>query len=271
MNPSEPLKPNREIAQYISPLALARISFPGLFKAEWIALFSVRYTYVTLLVGGFAAFGIAVLTAVSWSTDLNPPPLVDAPLQGLLFAQIAAVLIGASLYARENSSGSLRTQFSAAPRRVTIVLTKALALMASSFTLGAVLVALSLVASAAVYTVSGHTVTLEPTKILTTILGSGALLALTSVLGLAIATITRSEAFTVSIVLVLLVIVPTLLGVAGADQAWAAVTADLMFANATNALVGGVSSNIPHDVVVSAAWPAAALAFGAALVWRRDA
>jgi ABC-2 type transport system permease protein len=259
---------------YRSSLRTARVTFPRLVQAEWVALFSLRSTYITLVVGGFLAFALAAYTASSWAGETASAPFTDTPSQGTMFAQIAAVLVGAALYARENTTGSLRTQFAAAPRRVSILLAKATALFVAAFVLGAILVALILTASAILYSGAARDVDLDPTTLASLVVGGGALLALTSVLGLGIATIVRSEALTITIVLVVLLVLPMLLTLAEPNLPWAVTVSDLMFGNASSVLLTPItelSATVARNLTTVIAWPTVALALGTLLVARRDA
>jgi ABC-2 type transport system permease protein len=192
----------------------------------------------------------------------------------MVFAQIAAVLVGAALYARENVTGSVRTQFAAAPRRVSILLAKATALSIAAFVLGAILIALILTASAVLYSSAAREARLDPTTLVSLVIGGGALLAFTSVLGLGIATLVRSEALTITIVLVMLLVLPMLLLLAEPNLPWAATASNLMFGKASNILLSPIvelNAATVRGLATTIAWPAVTLALGVGLVARRDA
>lgn len=262
------------VPPYRSQAGPARITFGRLVRAETIALFSLRSTHVVLLIGGGLSFALSFLATLSFSASgLTEAPFFSFATIGLLFAQIAATMTGAGLYAKEHSSGSLRTQFAAAPRRVRTMLAKAATLFVSIFVLGVILLVLSLAASAVVFVVGGRTIAFDLGVLLPIVVGGAAVLALTSVLGLGVAAIVRSEALTITIVLVLLLVLPVLLTLA-AEQEWARVLSDLMFSHATATLtqpIDAVRDVLARDILITIAWPAAALAIGTAAVARRDA
>ena len=272
--PAPSSTPGAVIPPYRSQIGPARITFGRLVRAETIALFSLRSTYVVLLIGGGLSFAISLLATLAFSASgITEAPFSSFATIGLLFAQIAATMTGAGLYAKEHSSGSLRTQFAAAPRRVRTMLAKATTLFVSVFVLGVALLVISLAASAVVFATTGRTVSLDAGTLLPVVVGGGAVLALTSVLGLGVAAILRSEALTIAIVLVLLLVVPVLLTLA-ADQEWARVLSELMFSHTTATLtkpIDLVGDVLLRDALVSIAWPAAVLAIGATAVARRDA
>lgn len=261
------------VTPYESKMRQARISFPRLLRAEWQALSSVRYTWITLVLGG----GLALLTSVSaafiWAPLADGPPLADALTQGTFFAQLAALMVGSSLFAREYSSGSLRTQFAAVPKRTSLMFAKATVLLATMFAFGLVLVFATLAASALIYSLAGREQGQDVGTILRVALGGSTLLALTGILGLGIAMIVRSEPVTIAIVLLLLLVIPVLLTLAGPGT-WLDVLSDLMFASAgrvltTPAETWGLGSF--RDLLVTVAWPAGALGAGLLAVTRRDA
>jgi len=272
--PGSPATSGAVVPPYRSQVGPARITFGRLVRAETIALFSLRSTYVVLLIGGGLTFAISLLATLAFTASgLTEAPFFSFATIGLLFAQIAATMTGAGLYAKEHSSGSLRTQFAAAPRRVKTMLAKATTLFVSVFVLGVVLLVVSLAASAVVFAATGRTVGLDAGILVPLVLGGATVLALTSVLGLGVAALVRSEALTIAIVLVLLLVVPVLLTLA-ADQEWVRVISELMFSHTTATLTTPVNvagDVLLRDALVSIAWPAAALAIGATAVARRDA
>ncbi|MGW1189584.1 ABC transporter permease subunit [Streptomyces sp. NPDC002559] len=92
----------------------------AVFAAEWIKMWTVRSTGLTLLLAFALSTGIGILVPLSWRADIesvvNFDPLAAA-LYGVTLGQLALVVLGALLVGSEYSSGSIRTSLAAVPGR----------------------------------------------------------------------------------------------------------------------------------------------------------
>lgn len=258
-------------------LGAPRLTFSHLVHAEWIGLTSLRGTIATLIVGTVLVLAVSVgMTALmlAVSDAEAAPPALMMTLGAATVAQIIAVLVGVSVFAKEHSTGSLRTQLAAAPRRIAMLGAKAVVVAASTFAWSLAALLLSYAGVVAVGAVWG----VEPafddalTAILLPIAGAALFTALVGVLSLGVAALLRSETWSVTLVLVFLLVVPTVLLTLPFE--WAPTVHDALMAPAGEALTTAhaeIDGEVARDIAIAFAWPIAALAAGMAVVRRRDA
>lgn len=124
--------------------AFRRAGFGDVVSSEWMKLRTVRSTFWTLvaLFAGSAAvsFLICLAAADQYAKDRaagNPDSSPDIVMLGLLFVgQIAAYVLGVMTISSEYSTGAIRTTLSAMPRRVEILVAKAILLAVVVFVVG---------------------------------------------------------------------------------------------------------------------------------------
>jgi len=184
--------------------------------------------YPTLGEGSAHRVGTAVV--VSGSGDIAPAvnPLVGGSTEsdtlwfGLLIALLVVVVTATSFIAVEYRRGLIRTTFAATPRRGSVLTAKAVVIGVVAFVTGGLAAALATPFSDRILVGNGDFV-VSSTFVATvqTILGSGALLALTAVTVLALGTILRNAAAGVGAGIVLFVL-PYILGrfITGSAQDW---------------------------------------------------
>lgn len=261
-------------------LGTPRLSFSHLMRAEWISLRSLRATTISLLIGGVLSLLIAVgfslmLAAMARDQGAGLAAMPSADTMGtnaVLITQLVAVVIGVAAYAKEHATGSLRTQLAAAPRRVSMLGAKAAVVALAMFVWSAIVLALSLVGVAVVYAAFDFPLQLSAARVVVPILGGAALVALSGILGLGVGALLRSENWSVTVVLVFLLLVPTVL--MSLPFEWAPQVADLLMGETGSALYtvpAAFDADVVRDILLTIAWPAAALIAGMAVVRRRDA
>jgi hypothetical protein len=254
-------------------------------SAEWLKLRSVRSTVWTLVVTVFLCVGIGAL--LSWAQRSHWPkaslqehfafnPLNDAALSGFLFAPLAIGVIGVLIMSSEYSSGSIRATLSAQPRRVSVLLSKAAVLFATTLVVGEVCSFASFYVGMAILRGVTPTDTLSSPGVLRAILLAGLSLALLALFALGIATMLRHTAGSITvyvcILLVLLIIVTAL------PSSWNT----HVFKYLPEILAATMRSSPPEatsaetfspwvSTLVLAAYALAALIGGGVLLSRRDA
>ena len=248
--------------------------------------------------GGFRQTGRAAFT-VSGSGDIAPDVPVapdgngtnpsDALQVGLFFGLIAMIVIAAGFVTAEYRRGLIRTTFAATPHRGRVLAAKALVIAAVTFVTGLAATAIALPVGEAVLRRGGNWIL--PVSALTAVritVGSAALMAVTSVLALALGVIARRGLAAVSATIVLIVL-PFLLAVIpgvlpGGAQQWllrifpAAAFAVQQAAPAYHQVIGSYAPGNGYyplaplaGFAVLCAWAALALAAAAYLLRRRDA
>ena len=237
--------------------------------AEWIKLRSIRSTRWTLV--GLAVVVPALAVFVGATGSLQPDDTVlGGSLTGAVLGQLAAAILGALVVTTEHGT-TLRTTFTACPRRTTVLVAKAV-------TVAAVVFPVSLVACTGAYLLGdrllddGHR-SGEPMPAL---LGIAACLTASALLGLAVGAVVRQSAGAVTAV-VGIVLLPSMLGPLFGDlQRWVAGAAP----SATLQKLTQTSDATPEAVGSLGAWPSlaaftvatlAALVVAARLVEHRDA
>jgi ABC-type transport system involved in multi-copper enzyme maturation permease subunit len=168
--------------------------------------------------GQFAVTGsgdIGPVVAAGVNTNYDTGTLADH-LLGVFFGLLILVVIGAMFMTVEYRRGLIRTTMAASPRRGRLLAAKAVVIGLVTFVLGSAAVAVAVTAGSLIAHSSG--IYVLPVSLLTrvqVILGTGAMLAVASVLALSIGTILRRSVMTVAAVVVA-VILPYVLGVSGA-------------------------------------------------------
>jgi hypothetical protein len=166
--------------------------------------------------GSFHRSGPAAFT-VSGSGDIAPDVL-NAPdgvggdptevlSSSTLFGLIAMVIVGVMFITAEYRRGLIRTTFAAAPHRGRVLAAKAVVLAAVTFAVGLVATAIALPVGESVLRSGGNWI--PPVPVFTEVrivVGTAAVLAVASVLALAIGAITRRGVTAVSTVIVLIVL-----------------------------------------------------------------
>ncbi|MGO1769536.1 MAG: hypothetical protein ACTHZX_06250 [Microbacterium sp.] len=257
----------------------ARLGFGHLVRSQWIALTSLRGTIVALVLGiGFTvAMAGAFAALIAYSAQQTGGAPMDITAMGgntVAIAVCVAVLVGVSHYAKEHSTGALRTTLAVAPGRAALIGAKAVVIAVSTFVAALVALALSFTAVAAVYGVFGFTAldgSLLDTVALP-ILGGALYVTASAVLALGVAVLLRSETWSVLLVLVFLLMVPTVFLMLPYE--WAPVVNDLLLSSAGGVLAepfAGFSGDVLQALAVTVAWPTLALVAAMAVERRRDA
>jgi hypothetical protein len=99
--------------------------------SEWTKLRTQRGTVVALITTGVLMTGFSAFFASEQHTDTTFPgddDLVQMGLMGIAFAEIAVVVVGASLITSEFGNGMIRTTLTATQGRLRVLLAKAIVL-----------------------------------------------------------------------------------------------------------------------------------------------
>ena len=110
-------------------------------RSEWLKLRTQRGTIVALATTGVLMVGMTAFFAAESETNAvvsGDDDVVQNALTGIVFAQIAVVVAGASLITGEFGTGMIRTTFTATQSRLRVLLAKALVLSLVTFPLALV-------------------------------------------------------------------------------------------------------------------------------------
>ena len=259
--------------------ATHRVSAGSLLKAEWISIASLRSNKLSWIIGT----ALVVLPAAAFAaiygaqfTDSGQDPAMlewlpgvgEIAMNGYFFAIAMAVIIGSSVYAKEHSTGSLRTLLSAAPKRFGVMAAKAAVVIAATFIATVVAFVLALAAAWIVGELFGLPTNVDDVLfgVVLPILGAGVFAASTAAFTLGIAALLRSETWAVTASLVFVFILPMIL--ATLPWSWGADVADVLLGTTGQNLLlahGALSGDLLLDLVLTLAWGAAAFGGGAAV------
>lgn len=191
--------------------------------AEWTKMRSLRSTawsfaaYVALSIG-FSVLATALYTA-RWDhlQPVDRQQMVEDPIglilqPGALWGQIALCVLGAMIVAAEYSTGMIRSGMLAVPRRTPVLFAKAGVLAGLTFVVAEIVAFTSFFAGRAI--ISKHVVvSLGDPGVLRAVVGAGVYLALTALFAVSIGTIVRHVAGAITLVLALMLVLPTVSGV----------------------------------------------------------
>jgi ABC-2 type transport system permease protein len=191
-------------------------------RSEWIKFWSVRSTLYTLLTTIVLCVGIGALGSFAerthWSTEHVQAHLAFDPtrtsLFGFFFAEIAIGVIGVLVMSSEYASGLIRASLAAFPRRVEVLVGKAVVLFCATLVVGEACSFTSFFVGQAILHPIAPSATLASPGSLRAVLLAGMSLALLALFALGIATMLRHTAGSitvfVSLLLVILLIVSAL-------------------------------------------------------------
>lgn len=177
-------------------------------RSEWTKLRTQRGTLVAL---GMTGLLMAVMSAFfSSQTETNAAfagddDVVQLGLSGVVFAQIAAVVAGASLITSEYATGMIRTTLTATQGRLRVLLAKALVLVAAMFPVALVASAVGFVLSQSLLRDRGYVAPAYPPVGLTdppavrAIAGTALLLTAYALLALGVGVVLRHSGVTIAI------------------------------------------------------------------------
>lgn len=189
--------------------------FADVARMEWIKLRTVRSTGWIAVIFAVAMIALAIIAL----SDIGAPRHMSASdlatfdptqqaLQGLVFAQLVAGLLGVLVITTEHSSGMIRATLSAVPRRPLLLAAKGAVLAAVTLAAGEVLAfAAFLIGEAVLYSGLPHANLGQPT-VLRAVLMAGAYPCLIALTGLGLGALIRNTAAAVSTIVGVLYVLP---------------------------------------------------------------
>jgi MFS family permease len=258
-----------------------RLAFHHVLLAEWTKLRSVRSTKWSLAVGFLLTIAFPVLFAfvtrshwhsMSRSDRAGRHPL-DIALAGVNVAQLAIAVLGVLLISAEYSTGSIRSTFTAVPRRLPVLWAKLLDYAVLSFALMVPAVLVSFFATQAILD-SIHPLRISFTQagVARSVIGGALYVMLVGIFALAIAAIVRNTAGGIATFAGVFFVLPPLMFTL--PTSWNNAISQYLPSNAGRQIFA--LHHASHTLtpltggLVFAAYCAAALAVAAVLLVRRD-
>ena len=254
-----------------------RVRTRDVIRSEWIKLWSVRSTWITLLAAGVVTVVLGMIfSAVADSGEATGPAALlsdplDIALAGLGLSAMIVGVVGVLVVAGEYSTGLIRTAFAAVGRRTRVLWAKAVVLAASVFAVAAAAVAVAAVAGQAVY--AGDLPTVALADALDVIVGATVYLTGIALIGVALGFILRSTAAGIATLVGAVFIGPNLLNLL--PESITDVFMKYLPSEAGSAMMTQVSDpdllSNGAAYAVFAAWVGGLLGAAGYLVRRRDA
>ncbi len=240
-----------------APRAVVKpVSFPRVVHAEWIKLWSLRSTYWTVFATLAAMVVIAVMLGVASIVDVSEgrPDGAMTIGMGYSFAQVAVAVLGVLTITGEYTTGMIRSTLAAVPTRLPALAAKALLVAGVGFVVGVVGVALSYLASYPLLGADG-TAPLSDPQVQRIFWGSGLYLAGVGLLGLGVGAIVRHTAGAVTLVLGVVLLLPTLWQLMMMTSSWFMTSYAYLPSTAGERIVSPeVSGSLPEGLQVLSPW-----------------
>jgi ABC-2 type transport system permease protein len=250
-------------------------------QSEWTklrSLSSTRWIAIAMLV---ATIGIgAAISAADGShfhslssSDKATWDPTDESMVGMVFGQLAVVVLAVLAVTGEYSSGTIRSSIAAVPTRTPVLFAKCAVVGGAVLVLGEAVAFVSFWLGQAVMSASAPTAAIGDPHVLRAITLAGAYLALISLISIGLGFILRSTAGAIALMVGLLLVLPAVFQALpmGVQNSVGQFMPEQIAANSMAAVV-----HQPHALgpvagtLVLASYAAVALAFGARSLRRRD-
>jgi len=247
-------------------MSASRVTFPRIVRAEWTKLFGLRSTWVV-------AASVAVLAvALAGATGRHAHRAdIQGALLGIDLFSLVLGVFGITMITGEYGSGLVRATFAAVPRRLPVLLAKAVVLAAAVVPLMLVVSVASLGANRLL---AGQAWP-DGSDLVRVAAGAVAAPVGLALIGLGVGALLRHTATAITVYVLSVLVLPALLQAALPEQLGMDVVRYVPVAAAQAMYTVGGDNPFrmlapgPAALVV-AAWVAAALAAGGVVLWRRD-
>jgi ABC-2 type transport system permease protein len=193
-----------------------RATFAQAVRSEWIKLFSLRSSWITLAVAVLLGVGLGTLISYLAGDHYNTsgpgnqsswdPTAVS--FTGIFIAQLAIAVLGVLVITSEYSSGMIRVSLAAVPRRSRFWASKALVFTTVALVVGEVMAFAAFLLGQLVIGNNAPHASLGSHDVLRAVIGAGLYLAAVGLLAMAIGTLLRNTAAGISAIVALLFVLP---------------------------------------------------------------
>ena len=263
---------------FTSSLPVGRVTQSRVVRSEWVKLFSLRSSWITLALGVASMAGIGILagfvTNANWS-HMRPGRIasfdpVGSSLAGVNFAQLAVGVLGVLFISGEYGTGMIRSTLAAVPRRLPVLWAKL------AVYVGVVLVLMEFAAFIGFFggqaALAGHGTSISAPGALRAVVGTGLYLAVVALIGTALGFLIRSTAGGIAALVGILLVLPGVMNIL--PQSWQDTIAPYLPSNAGAALWDlhpeGTSLAPWAGFAVFCLWGAIAVAAAAFTLNQRD-
>jgi len=190
-------------------------------RSEWTKLRTQRGTIVALLAMAVLMAGMSAFAASESETQpvfAGDDDVVQIALSGVVFAELAAVVVGASLITAEYTTGMIRSTLTATQGRLRVLLAKALALVLATFPVALAASGVGFVLASSLLHDRGYVAPAYPTVSLTdpeamrAVAGTALLLTGYALIALGIGTVLRHTGATIAVAIAVVFVPLIMLG-----------------------------------------------------------
>ena len=257
-----------------------RVTFLRVTRSEWTKLWSLRSTWVSLIVVAALIVFFGLVQSYLTSRDLSKPgggpghDAVSAALNGFGLAPFAVGVLGVLVVSGEYSTGMIRTTLSAVPQRLSVLWAKAIVFGAVVFGVTLIAAVVVLLGSQSLF-LSGTrlSASLASPGVVRSLAGAALDASLIGVLSLGLGALVRNTAGGITAMVALLLLLPGLVHFLMPHRSTDTVTGYLP-ANAGQALMSltrpAGSLGPWTGLVVLCCYPVITLGAAAVLLLRRD-
>lgn len=264
-----------------------RLSFAHLAHAEWIKLVTLRSTWWSFGMVALISIGLSVLMAASLSAflgDAGQMTVAESNEQAVMvilfstvLTQMLAVIIGTISVTGEYSTGMIRSTLTAAPKRISSLLAKALIVGLSLFVSTLVVFAVTALLTGPLLPTGALDLS-DPGTSLMPILGASFYLAIIAIVGVGLGFIIRNGPGALAASIGLVFVAPLLIGFFPQipQLEWLHELASYLPSNAGQSLflgypMSGHAVDAAPAVLTLIGWALVALVGGSAVLKTRDA
>ncbi|PPK93459.1 ABC-type transport system involved in multi-copper enzyme maturation permease subunit [Kineococcus xinjiangensis] len=263
-----------------------RLTFAGQLRSEWIKFWSVRSIVWTMVASAVVTVGLGAAFAALTASFMPSGEASEVrgmegfgltvSMGGAQFATLVIAAVGVIVIAGEYSTGMIRTSFTAAPGRVSVLLAKAVVLaLAVTLVLGAAVFAAFFLGQALLSATDLDDGIGDP-DVLRLLVGNVVVLVGVALAGLGLGALMRNTAGAICTMVALLFVLPIILMLPilpdfpGKDALTDYNFASTMTALTTPEAMGPQALSVTTSAVAFAVWVLAFLAAGALVLKRRD-
>lgn len=193
-------------------------TFLNVLRAEWTKLWSLRSTRWSLLAVFFVTVGFSTLfcwgTIASWddipAEDRATIDPVSTALGGLFFGQLVIAVLGALVITGEYSTGGIKSTLTAVPQRLKVLAAKGLTFAVVALVIGLATSFVSFFVGQLFFATKDLDASLADDNVLRAVTGGGLYILGCGLLGLAVGTLLRHSAGSITTAIGLLFVVPLL-------------------------------------------------------------
>ncbi|MQY16946.1 ABC transporter permease subunit [Nocardia macrotermitis] len=197
-----------------------RVTAARVLRSEWTKLWSLRSTWITLVLGLVFLVGFGVIAAVQYKSKVHSGQTLDTQwvgstvlslsLFGINFAELAMGVLGVLVVAGEYSTGMIRSTLAAVPRRLPVLWSKAAVFGVVALVVGTVGAFATYLIDHAILAGTPAAQSITDAGVLRSLFGAGLYLALVGVIGAALGVLMRSVAGSVAVLIGALLLIPSL-------------------------------------------------------------